>query len=175
MRMNMSAFNDPFIRIAADIKCPMGMTPHDAAKLQPGKSIARTFEQVDDTEQREYPTSSEMILAQGAAVGLDDDGIAVHFFPGRTNRFIGFLIGSNEARATVKSRGSIVLKIENATLKDIGKPIFCSGPNSFSLHKSAGAAEIGAIRHVEGNGLSSITFRPTGDKKPLNLNVKNTH
>jgi len=173
MKMNMSAFNDPFLRKPADIVAPVGMNKFDAAKLQPSKGTARTFEQIDDTEQKEYPKSEEEILAQGMAVGMANNGHCCHYWPGRVEKFLGFLVGSNETRATVKTRGSIVLKIDGATKQDRGKTVYCEGPNSFSLHKSAGAAEIGTIRHVEGNGQAAIAFRRFDSEKPLSLNVKN--
>lgn len=172
MKMNTSAFHDPFLRLTKDVKCPLGLTPHDAARLQPGQSIPRTFEQIDDVEQKNYSKSEEYILAQGAAVGLADNGQCCHFWPGRVSRFVGFLMGSNENRASVKTRGSIVIKIEGTTNADRGKPVYCFGPNNLSLEKAPGAAEIGKIRYVQGNGLASVAFKRYDSDKPLNLSLK---
>lgn len=169
-----AAFNDPFVRPASEIPCRLGETPHDASKRMPGKSITRTFEHISDSEQKDYPTSAEFILAQGCACGLDDLGNAVHFWPGRSSKFVGFILGTTTNRVAVRSRGSIVLKLDGATLADTGKPVFCSGPNSFSLTKSPGAAEIGRIRFIAGEGLASISFKRYDSEKPLNLKVNRT-
>lgn len=172
MNKDKADFHDPFLRHIKDIKCPLGLTPHDAAKLQPGHSIARSFENIRDQEQKRYPKPDEYILSQGTACGLDDSENCVHFWAGRVPHFIGFLIGSSEREATVKTRGSIVLKIEGATDADRGKPVYCSGPNTFSLENSPGAAEIGRIRYVQDNSLAAVAFKRYDSEKPLNLSMR---
>jgi hypothetical protein len=171
MQMNMKPFSDPFTRNVKDIKCPLGLSPFDAAKLQPGPSISRTYEQVRDEEQRDYPKQSDLILAAGCAVGLDDNGNAQHFYAGRIDHFIGFLSGQGEKRAAVKTRGSIVLEIKGVTTADRGKPVYCVGPNEFTLKKTAGAAEIGAVRYSQGNSRAAVAFRRYDSDKPLNLRL----
>lgn len=167
----MKAFNDPFLLHISDIKCPLGMTAHDAAKMQPGPGIARTYEQIPDSEQKEYPKSPDFILAAGMAVGVSESGECGHFWANQGQKFVGFLVGSNDRRASVKTRGSIVLKLDGATEKDRGKPVYCTGPNSFSLKRSPGAAEIGIIRYVQGN-LAAVAFRRHDSDKPLSLGLK---
>lgn len=170
MKLNTTAFHDPFLRHIDDISCPLGLNPHEAARMQPGPGVARTFEQIRDTEQKEYPKSTDYVLAKGLAVGLNDNGMCCHFWPGRT-KFLGFLVGSNENRASVKTRGSIVLKLEGVTDEDISKPVYAEGPNSFSLNKSSHAAEIGKIRFVQGNGLAHIAFKRYDSDRPLSVRV----
>lgn len=171
MQMNMKSFSDPFARNIKDIKCPLGLSPFDAAKLQPGPGISRTFEHVRDEEQKDYPKQKDLILACGCAVGLDDNNNAQHFYAGRIQRFIGFLKGQTENTAAVKTRGSIILKIKGATTEDRGKPVYCIGPNEFSLKKTSGAAEIGAVRYSQGNSRVAVAFRRYDSNKPLNLRL----
>ena len=162
MEMNTSAFRDPFLRFTKEIKCPMGLSAFEAARLQPGPSLQRTYEQTPDSEneQRSYPKSEDHILTQGAACGLDEMGILCHYYPG-VRRFVGFLEGQDAQSATVKTGGSVVLKIDGltSTAVDRGRTVFCSAPNSFSLKQVPGAAEIGVIRHVEGANRAAVAFR----------------
>ena len=173
VEMNMRVFQDPFLRHVRDINVPLGLTPHDAARMQPGPGFARTFELIADNEQREYPKSSDLILAGGAAVGIDENGICSHFWAGQGKKFVGFLTGSNENRAVVKTRGSIVLKLDSATQIDRGMPVYCTGPNSFSLKRSQGACEVGIVRYVQGNGRAAVAFRRHDSDKPLPVDLKN--
>jgi hypothetical protein len=157
------------LRHVSEIEVPLGLTPHDAACLSPGPSLVRTFEFVADSEQKDYPKSGEYILCKGAAVGLDESGQCCHYAPGLN--FVGFLLGQTENRACVKTRDSIVLKIEGVSDEDQRQPVFCSGPNEFTLDRQQGAVEIGKIRFVE-NGLAIIAFRRFNDDRPLNLDVR---
>jgi hypothetical protein len=146
----------------------LGLNPHEAARLQPGRSIPRTFELISDTEQQEFAKPVDLILAKGAAVGLDEINECRHFWPGRGMRFLGFLVGQNENRAAVRTRASVVLKIKGARAEDRGAPVYAEGPNSFSLHKSAGAAEIGLVRFVQ-DGQTTVAFKRADDLRPLDL------
>jgi hypothetical protein len=169
--MNTAAFHDPFLRNARDIVCPTGLGPFDAAKITPGYGIMRTFEGIRDKEQRDYPKQSDLILAAGCAVGLDDGGNCQHFYAGRVKHFIGFLVGQTKNRAVVNTCGSVILKLDGVTSADMGKPVYCAGPNTFSLTRSHGAAEMGAIRFVESNGCAAVAFRRYDSDKPLCLKI----
>lgn len=174
MKMNTSAFCDPFLRFAKNIKCPLGLSPFEAIRVQPGPSLQRTYEQTArEDEQRSYPKAADLILIQGAAVGLDEKGLCCHYWPG-VPCFTGFLVGQNEKSATVKTGGAVVLKIDGlrSTALDRGRPVFCNSPNSFSLEQAPGAAQIGVIRYVEGANRAAVAFRRYDSKKPLNVNIK---
>lgn len=170
MQMNMKPFTDPFLRKAEDIKCPLGLTPFDAVRIQPGPGLARTFERVRDEEQRDYSKQSDLILSCGCAVGLDDDGNVQHYYAGRVGRFVGFLLAQTASRATVRTRGSIVLKVEGATADDRGAAVYCISPNEFTIKKVRGAAEIGVVRYEQG-GRFAVAFRRYDSEKPLDLRL----
>jgi hypothetical protein len=161
---------DIYLRHVDEIFCPLGLTPHDAAAIQPGPSIPRTFETVSDAEQKVYPKSNTSILAKGLPVGLDDAGECHHFYPGKGLRFCGFLTGQTAQQAAVKTRGSIVLRIDGVTDtdNDRGKEVYCGGPNIFSLTQQKGGALIGQVRYVQ-NGRAAVAFRGVDDKRPPNL------
>jgi hypothetical protein len=162
---------DPYLRNISEIEIPIGMTALDAAQRTPGPSLIRFYETVADKEQQDYPRLQNYILARGAAVGVDESGRCCHFWAGRELRFVGFLEGQAERRAVVKTRGSIVLHIAGVQDADRLKPVYCHGPNDFSLDKLPGAAEIGKIRYVQ-NGRAAVAFRREGDDRPLNLDVR---
>lgn len=167
--MNCQKSSDPYLRHASDLKPPLGMSASDFARMTPGPSLARTFEMTRDEEQKDYPKSPKLILCRGAAIGLDESGTCTHMAPGL--KFLGFLESQNELRAGLRTRGSVLLTIPGATDKDRGKSICCDGPNSFSMGKKRGAAEIGKVRFVQ-NGKAAIAFRRYNDDRPLNLDVR---
>lgn len=164
---------DPYLRLASEIVCPLGMTPLDAASIQPARtpSLVRTYENINDREEKDFPRSGDEIMAKGAAVGLDKAGYCRHFWPDKDLNFIGFLEGQTGNRAIVKTRGSVVLKIEDATDKDCGRPVYCLGPNSFILSNLPGTALIGAIRFVQVEGRAHVAFRRYNDTRPLILDI----
>jgi len=160
--------NDPFVRHIADIKAPLGMSPYDFAKRSGGPSLSRIFEMTNDSEQKEYVKPTELILCHGAAVGLDVSDRCQHMHPGLN--FLGFLEGQNENKAIVRTRGSIVLKIDGLIDADYGKAVFCDGPNSFTREKKRGSFEIGRIKNLQ-DGRATVAFRRYNDEKPLNLDI----
>jgi len=162
--------HDNYLRHGSAIVPPIGMTPLDYAKVTPNRSLVRTFEMIHDTEQKDYPKSREHILAKGAACGLDDAGRCSHYQPGM--KFVGFMEGQSDIRAGIRTRGSVVLRIDGATDAYRGRPVYCSGCNSFTLEKQRGAVEIGRIRYVQG-GRAAVAFRRFDDDRPLNLDIRN--
>lgn len=164
--------DDQYLRNVSEIKPPLGMTAYDFARVNPGPSLVRTYETVHGQEQGVFPKSREHLLCKGAAVGIDESGRCCHFWPELDLRFVGFLEqGCDETRAVVKTRGSVILKIEGATESDRGRAVYCLGPNSFTLAKVPGAAEIGKIRYVQGDR-AAVAFRREGDDRPLNLDLR---
>jgi hypothetical protein len=117
---------------------------------------------------QDFPKYPDHVLKKGAAIGIDESGKACHFQ--KAMKFIGFLEGQSETKAGVWVRGSAGLWVIGATDADRGKPVYCLGPNEFSLEQVRGSAEIGAIRFVQGNE-SFVFFRRHGDPKPLFLHV----
>jgi len=162
---------DPYLRHTSDFTPPIGMTPLDQAKHSPGRCLARVYEHGEDRAQSSFAKRPEEILVAGACVGKDpEDGKCTHFTKGMP--FLGFLVGQTSDRAVVNTRGSLILSIVGVSEGDRGKPVFCTGPNSFSLRSSAGSQECGAVRHVAENGRAAVAFRSTGDCKPLDLDIR---
>lgn len=169
--MNLQAFQDPFLRRTDSIRPRPGCTVFDEIKLQPGPTIPRTFEHVADQKQQQLPKCQDEILTPGAAVGLDEKNVIKHFYKDRNLRFVGFLAGQTELIASVKVRGSILLRLEGVKPEDRGKPVYCSGPNEFSLTPGNGAAEVGVVRYQERDNFAAVSFRRFDDERPLNLKL----
>jgi hypothetical protein len=131
-------------------------------------SFPRDFLIMSDKEEKRFPKDfSEKYLA-GAAIGLDEKGIAHHFAPGL--KFVGFLIGCDDKHAVVRSRGVVMLRIEDADDDHRKRPVYVQGPNEFSLDETKGSCEMGRLYFVE-KYRSSVAFRRFDDPKPLNLEL----
>ena len=161
---------DQYLRHIADVKSIPGMTAFDAAMRQPGPSIPRTYEILKGSEQTNFPKPQEVIMAQGAACGVDSGGMLRHFWPGQGLKWAGFLVAQTHDTGSVKTRGSIVLKVETATDENRRRPVYCYGPNEFSIENKPGSVEIGKIRFTQ-DGRSNVAFRREGDQRPLNLKI----
>lgn len=159
---------DPYMRHVSEIDTTWGTNAFDAALRLPGPSLLRTYECIDDTEQKDFPKSRNHVLCKGAAVGLDESGQCCHMVPGM--KFMGFLEAQTETRAGVRTRGSVVLQIEGVVDSDVKKPVYCSGANDFSLDKKRGSSEIGKIRYIQ-NGRAAVAFKRFDDDRPLSLDV----
>jgi len=160
--------NDPFLTLIKDIKPRPGFSPLDEYRMSPRKSISRSYELVSFSEQIRWKSQEGVILCPGSAVGIDSDSCVCHFWPNLGLEFIGFLIASGDNReVAVKSRGSVILNLQEA---QPGNSVFCCGPDTFSLTKSPGSAEIGKVRFCQGNR-AAVAFRRTGDERPLNLEI----
>lgn len=166
----MQKHQDPYLRRVSEMDTPCGMNVFDAAMRLPGPSLTRTYESIADTEQKDFQKLADFLLCKGAACGLDESGKCVHMRPGID--FLGFLEGQNETKAGVRTRGSIMLRIEGLTDADVKKTVYCSGPNDFSLDKKRGSSECGKIRYVQ-NGRAAVAFRRFGDERPLSLDTRN--
>ena len=172
------AQQDLYLRHTQDFKPRIGFTSLDESQATAGPSLNRTFERLPDPREEimhVFKRDPEEILCKGAACGLDAEGIARHFQLGLG--FLGFVERNVERYSSlitdgvcVKTRGAVNLKVEGATDEHRGKPVFCSGPNDFSLEKQRGAAEIGKIRYFQ-NGRASVAFRRFDDNRPLNLSL----
>lgn len=146
-----------------------GETTLDVARRIPARSIHRVYEVLsDEVEQAHRKRVPGVILCPGAACGINTDGNVAHFWPGRDLDFFGFLIAQGDDRkCAIQVRGAIVIILPD------GKPgakVYCSGPNTFSLSETPGAALIGAVRYVQGDKCS-VFFKRAGDQRPLNMKV----
>lgn len=170
--MNGNTQKDPYLQLSSNFKTSPGMTPLDVAHRSPGPSLARVFEVIKDKETRVLRRDPEEILCKGAAAGQTSESEAVHHFaPGL--KFKGFVEGCIHPDLVVlKTRGSLLLKVLGATYRDRGKPVFCNGPNSFTLVAEDGSAEAGRIRYLTESGQAAVCFRAHGDERPLDLDVR---
>lgn len=166
----MKKLNDPYLRFTKDITPRIGCTILDEVRLSPGPSLTRAFERIADEEDRRFNRNPATILCKGAALGIDEAGEVGHFWPGRGLKFIGYLEGNAEKELAVKTRGSVVLSIPDASEGNRGDRVYCAGPNTFTLSPTRGAAEIGRVRYWQA-GRSTVAFRREGDERPLDLKI----
>lgn len=166
---------DPFLVITDSVKPPIGLSAIDFLKSSPGRSLNRTYELLSDhTEATHLPKYKNHFLCQGAAVGLDAENKIVHFYSDKNLKFAGFLTGQSGdgLEASLKTRGSLLLEVPGATSEDIGRDVFCSSPDMFSLRPRG--AKIGKIRYVNEHGMSLVFFKQPDDPRPeyLHTNIR---
>jgi hypothetical protein len=157
---------DPYLIIANSIKPRVGFTIIDEAKTILRKTIGRYFETRPDQEERKYRRNPLIIPNVGAAAGIDESGLLMHFWAGYGLRFIGFIISIGDDLVAVRTRGSVFLTLPGAKP---GQTVFCLGSNCFSLTPAPGAVEIGRVRFVEGKSRAAVAFKSEGDSRPLDL------
>lgn len=170
MNMRMKGFNDEYLQTTEGVRPPNCIHPFDFLKRQPKKSLNRTYEMIEDRKQTHLPKYPTHVLTQGSAVGLNCDQKVCHFYPDQDLIFLGFLEGQSEDQAAVWVRGSVSLYVEGADEGSRGQKVYCSGPDSFSLRKSRGSAEIGIVRFSQ-NGRCNVFFRREGDPIPCDLHI----
>jgi hypothetical protein len=160
--------HDPYIRHTADIKPRAGFSHLQEYRATPGPSLVRRFEMVRDSEEKRFGRDQRTVLCKGAAVGIDAAGTVGHFRKGL--RWIGFLEGNSETEVAIRTRGVVILRIEGAGPADLGRSVFCGGPNTFGFSESLGPA-IGAVRFFQ-DGFTAVSFRREGDSRPLILETR---
>jgi hypothetical protein len=161
----------PFMVASAPFKGTPGLSDLDAFRKTPRTGYHKYYESVSDSKSASFLRSTDFFLDTGIALGLDDQRMAWPFIPGHGLKFIGFNVGLSEIGVQVKVRGSVVLRLTGANaVSHKAAPVYVLGPNSFSLEKTEGAVEIGAVRYVQDNGLVAVAFRAFDDSRPLRLN-----
>lgn len=122
----------------------------------------RVFETGHDEYLNELPAIAADIVYEGAAVGeLNDTGTYQPLGTGSTvDRFAGFCTekcdnsagAAGDRKVKVKQRGRIVLAVTGVTaITDVGKTVWATDDNVFTITYAAGAVSIGEIvRHVSG-------------------------
>jgi len=159
--------NDPFLTLIKEIKPRPGFSPLDEYRMSPRKSITRSYELVNFSEQIRRKSLEGVILCAGAGCGLNSVNQVCHYWPGLNLDWLGFLIAIGDIEVAVKTRGSVILNLPEARS---GDSVFCSGPDSFSLTETPGSAQIGKVRFCQGNR-AAVAFRRSGDERPLNLEI----
>ena len=166
---------DPYLILTDNVKPPIGLNAIDFLKGSPGRSLTRTFELLTDHDEATHlPKYNNHFLCHGAACGLDHENKIVHFYSDQGLRFAGFLTGQSGdgTEAALKTRGSVLLHVPGATPEDVGRDVFCSGPDAFSLSRKGD--KIGKIRHVNEHGMCLVFFKQTDDPRPeyLGTNIR---
>ena len=111
----------------------------------------------------EFPMTASSLIYEGAAVGLHTTGYARPLVAGDT--FVGFAIepvdnrlgAAGDLRIRVKSVGKVKLPIDAISLADVGKPVYASDDDTFTLTSEKNSL-IGRVYRVEAVGTAIVTF-----------------
>lgn len=124
---------------------------------QLGANLQRTFVLGDDAE---YPASTGAVY-EGSAAGLTS-GYARQLVAG--DPFVGFVkrgcaaSGANGTnKVLVRRRDRVVLTITSVAITDVGKPVYASDGNAFTLTASTNTM-IGHVVAVAGANLAEVAF-----------------
>ena len=116
------------------------------------KDVTRTYELGDINE---FPVLGGELIYQGGAIGLQvASGYARGLLP--TDKFLGFAenhidavnSSDGEKNIRVKKKGAAILEIPGITLVDVGKSVYATDDNSFTL-SNTGSVYIGQISRFE--------------------------
>ena len=120
--------------------------------VQLTKDLTRTYELGDINE---YPILGGEVIYQGAAIGLEVASGYVRSLQAG-DKFVGFaednINASNasdgEKNIRVKRRGSVTLELSGAVITDVGKSLYATDDNTFTLSSAGSSVYIGQIsRH----------------------------
>ena len=111
----------------------------------------------------QVPVKGSSIIYQGAAVGGHSSGYARSIANG--DKFLGFAdehidnSGGGDGLKTVRvrKRGAILLDISGVALGDIGKSVYATDDNTFTL-SDTNAVYIGQISRIDSNGVALVEF-----------------
>jgi TRAP-type mannitol/chloroaromatic compound transport system substrate-binding protein len=134
-------------------------------------NLARPYEQGD---RNEYPVKASTKIYEGAAVGIEvATGYARGLVAGDT--FVGFAeaLADNSAVATdgainvrVIDRGKVYLPVGSLAITDLGKPVYASDNNAFTLTASTNSY-IGKVVRFESTGYGIVAFDCSGQYTEL--------
>lgn len=121
-------------------------------------ALARTY-MGGDVE--DLPVKASSAIYEGSAIGLTS-GYARQLTAG--DKFQGFALcdvasqaSDGDDRVRVRIRGRIVLTISSVAVTDIGKPVYASDGNAFTLTASTNS-HIGRVAAVYGANLAIVDF-----------------
>ena len=111
----------------------------------------------------QVPVKGSSVIYQGAAVGGHSSGYAKSIENG--DKFIGFAdehidnSGGSDGAKTVRlrKRGAILLDISGGALGDIGKSVYATDDNTFTLSDSS-SVYIGQISRIDSSGVALVEF-----------------
>lgn len=122
----------------------------------------RTYELGDINE---APILGGEVIYQGAAIGLEIASGYAHSLQ-TTDKFIGFAedhvdalnSSDGEKNIRIKRRGSVILELSGATITDVGKAIYATDDNTFTLSSGGDAVYIGQISRYESGESVIVDF-----------------
>ena len=111
----------------------------------------------------QVPVKGSSIIYQGAAVGGHSSGYARSIANG--DKFLGFAdehidnSGGGDGLKTVRvrKRGAILLDISGVVVGDIGKSVYATDDNTFTL-SDTNAVYIGQISRIDSSGVALVEF-----------------
>jgi hypothetical protein len=111
----------------------------------------------------QVPVKASAIIYQGAAVGGHSSGYARPIANG--DKFLGFADekidnsggGDGVKIVRVRKRGAILLDISGVALGDIGKSVYATDDNTFTL-SDTDAVYIGQISRIDSSGVALVEF-----------------
>lgn len=118
-----------------------------------------------DQELRAFPVALTTHIYKGAAVGINVSGYLVPYTPatlfvGMAYEEIDNTAGANGAASCrVYTKGDFILPIAAFAIGDVGKPVYASTDNDFTLSPSA-AGQIGSAIGFEATGYAVVRIEP---------------
>lgn len=111
----------------------------------------------------QVPVKGSSVIYQGAAVGGHSSGYARPILNG--DKFLGFAderidnSGGADGVKTVRvrKRGAILLDISGVVVGDIGKSVYATDDNTFTL-SDASSVYIGQISRIDSSGVALVEF-----------------
>ena len=124
------------------------------------KDVTRVYELGDINE---LPVAAGELIYQGAVIGYNSSGYVRNL--NNTDNFAGFaedhidnstgLDGAKRIR--IRKRGSILLEITGITLTDLGRAVYATNNNNFTLSPT-NAVYVGQISKIEASGTAVVEF-----------------
>lgn len=121
-------------------------------------ATARIYLEGDLTD---LPVKASSAIYEGSAIGITS-GYCRHLSAG--DKFMGFALqdvasqtSDGDAYVRVRTKGRIVLTVSSVAVTDIGKPLFASDGNAFTLTQSTNS-HIGRVVGVYGTNLAVVDF-----------------
>lgn len=111
----------------------------------------------------EYPVIAADIIYEGAAVGDNATGyvrplVAGDSFRGFAESNVDNSLGSaGDKRVRVLTQGKVQLSVASLTITDVGKPVYASDDNTFTLTRSTNSY-IGRVHRFVSSGVGVIAF-----------------
>ena len=159
---------DPLVRFLANYNPAHGLSPYNVWRQTYGPCIGRDWVS-GESAIADYQVPDGWLLCQGAAVGLDDKGIAYHIRPKRSLKgFVGFVLRQGEKeRVGIRTRGIVQVCIPGVTPESIGKAVYVSDVNCFNLISEG--LECGVVTAIQPDRKDTcqMAFKSFLDPKPL--------